>query len=410
MQLSSGLPDPSVTGSFRTVRTPRLRVLANGAIVPGAFEAEVLNNSYFAADRFRLGLALSADPARGAAWWAEQDQVVIDIAVSLGGDYVNLLHGAVDSVEIDLLGDAVRLTGRDLSAQLIEARAQGTFANQTSSEIATALAGRHGLSADVQATTTPVGRYWQLEHDSLVLDGFARATTEWDLLVALAQYEGFDVWVQGTTLHFRAADTAGGADGAAGGGAERAAPGAVADAGARHRGDGEELAQPDRTVMRADGVCEPGAAADGAKLCLYRSQSDAGRGAEAGAAATGGADPARAGDRGRDAGGAVADAGAADPAAGNRHGVRPVHTRSIRWSGGSTCRTASPSALRARNAAARPRRNQQGGYAHGTAPECAEGAGGVAWIVRSDSPVSGWWRASIRPVMRRAWRCSPKAC
>jgi len=202
LQLSSGLPDPSAV-----VRYPRLRVLADGDLLPGAFEAEVLNNSHFSADRFRLGLALSADPTRGPAWWADQDGVLIDIAVSLGGDYVNLLHGGVDSVEIDLLGDAVRLTGRDLSAGLIEARAQGTFANQTSSEVATTLAGRHGLSADVQATTTPVGRYWELEHDSLVLDGFARATTEWDLLVTLAQYEGFGIWVQGTTLHFGAVDT-----------------------------------------------------------------------------------------------------------------------------------------------------------------------------------------------------------
>jgi len=199
LQLSSDLPDPSAV-----VRYPRLRVLADGDLLPGAFEAEVLNNSHFAADRFRLGLALSADPTRGPAWWADQDDVLIDIAVSLGGDYVNLLHGGVDSVEIDVLGDAVRLSGRDLSAGLIEARVQGTFANQTSSEVATTLAGRHGLSADVQVTRTPVGRYWELEHDSLVLDGFARATTEWDLLVTLAQYEGFDIWVQGTTLHFGA--------------------------------------------------------------------------------------------------------------------------------------------------------------------------------------------------------------
>ncbi len=204
---NSGLPAPTVPGSSTAVRYPRLRVLANGAFVPGAFEAEVLNNSYFAADRFRLGLALSADPARGAAWWADQDNVRVDIEVSLGGDYVNLLHGSVDSVAIDLLGDAVRLTGRDLSAGLIEARVQGTFANQTSSEIATTLAGRRGLSANVQHTTTPAGRYWQLEHDSLVLDGFARATTEWDLLVTLAQCEGFGVWVQGSTLHFRSADS-----------------------------------------------------------------------------------------------------------------------------------------------------------------------------------------------------------
>jgi phage protein D len=201
------LPNSGIFGPVAAVRYPRLRAQANGAVVPGAFEAEVMNNCHYAADRFRLGLALSADPARGAAWWADQNAVLIDIDVSIGGDYVNLLHGGVDSVEIDLLGDAVRLTGRDLSADLIEARVQGTFANQTSSDIATTLAGRHQLSADVQSTTTPVGRYWQLEHDSLVLDGFARATTEWDLLVRLAQYEGFAVWVQGTTLHFCAVDT-----------------------------------------------------------------------------------------------------------------------------------------------------------------------------------------------------------
>lgn len=204
---NNGLPASTAANAFTAVRYPRLCVLANGAFVPGAFEAEVLNNSHFAADRFRLGLALSADPARGAAWWADQDNVLIDIEVSLGGDYVNLLHGRVDSVAIDPLADAVRLTGRDLSAGLIEARVQGTFANQTSSDVATTLAGRHGLSANVQPTTTPVGRYWQLEHDSLVLDGFARATTEWDLLVTLAQFEGVGVWVQGSTLHFRAADT-----------------------------------------------------------------------------------------------------------------------------------------------------------------------------------------------------------
>ena len=206
MPLSSGLSDPLVPGAVTALRSPQLRVLANGVFVPGAFEAEVVNNIHFAADRFQLGLALSADPARGASWWAAQDDVLVDIAASFGGDFVDLIHGGVDSVEIDPLRDAVRLTGRDLSAGLIQARVQGTFANQTSSEVASVLARRHGLAADVQATTTPVGRYWELNHDSLVLDGFARTTTEWDLLVTLAQFEGFSVWVQGTTLHFRAAD------------------------------------------------------------------------------------------------------------------------------------------------------------------------------------------------------------
>ena len=202
MQLNSDQPDP-----FAAVRYPRLRLLIDGTMVPGAFEVEELNNNHFAADRFRLGMVLSADPAHGAAWWSTRDDVLIDIEVSLGGDYVNLLHGWVDSVEIDPQGDMVRLTGRDLSAELIEARAQGTFANQTSSDIATCLAARHGLAADVQATIVPVGRYWQLEHNSLLLNGSARITTEWDLLVALAQHEGFGLWVNGTTLHFRTVET-----------------------------------------------------------------------------------------------------------------------------------------------------------------------------------------------------------
>ena len=202
MLLSDGSP-----GAFGAVRQPGLQVLANGLLVPGAYEAEVLSNNHFASDRFRIGLALSADPARGAAWWAAQDDVVIDLAVSLDGVYVDLLRGAVDRVEIDPLSGVVRLQGRDLSAGLIETRTQETFANRTSSEIATLLASRHGLAADVQATTTPVGRYWELEHDRIVLGGFARATTEWDLLVTLAQYEGFDLWVQGSTLYFQPPDT-----------------------------------------------------------------------------------------------------------------------------------------------------------------------------------------------------------
>ena len=53
-------------------------------------------------------------------------------------------------------------------------------------------------------TTTPVGAYWQLEHDHTTLDSFSRSMSEWDLLVGLAGYEGFDVWVNAKTLYFQA--------------------------------------------------------------------------------------------------------------------------------------------------------------------------------------------------------------
>lgn len=197
MPLSNAIP-----GLFTDARAPRLRLLADGAAVPGVMEAEVVSNNHYAADRFRVALALGPTTA---ADWAGRDDVLAEVQASLDGglSWRSLVQGAVDRVEIDPTAGVAWLDGRDLTAALIETRTQETFANRTSSEIATLLAARHGLAADAQPTTTLVGRYWQMEHDRITLDQFSRATTEWDLLVTLAQHEGFDVWVSGTTLHFR---------------------------------------------------------------------------------------------------------------------------------------------------------------------------------------------------------------
>jgi phage protein D len=177
-------------------------LLANGSPVAGVIEAEVLSNNHFAADRFGATLALDADPA-SASFWASAGDVSAEIRMSLDGlAFVSLIQGAVDSIDIDLTYGQVRLEGRDLTAALIESRTQETFANRTSSEIARIMAERHALTPEVTDTKTPVGRYYQNEHDRITLNQFSRAMTEWDLLVFLAQQEGFDVFVQGTTLHF----------------------------------------------------------------------------------------------------------------------------------------------------------------------------------------------------------------
>jgi phage protein D len=138
--------------------------------------------------------------------WADTADIALDVRISVDASApTSLILGKVDTVEIDALTGRLTLQGRDATAALIEARTQEAFANRTSSEIAALLAGRHGLTPDVAATTTPVGRYWQLEHDRITLDQFSRATTEWDLLVGLAAREEFDVWVSGATLHFQPA-------------------------------------------------------------------------------------------------------------------------------------------------------------------------------------------------------------
>jgi phage protein D len=189
-----------------SVRSPRLRVLADGAEVPGALSAEICSNNCFGADLWRARLALSAEP-EGLAAWDGRTQALIELQMSLGGEWVILVSGRIDSLSADAIAGLVTIEGRDLSAGLIEARTRESFANQTASDIASLLAGRHQLAAKVTPTSTPIGRYYGANHDRVTLDRYSRASTEWDLLVWLAQQEAFDVFVSGTTLFFQPATT-----------------------------------------------------------------------------------------------------------------------------------------------------------------------------------------------------------
>lgn len=185
--------------------SPRLLITANGQMVPGVLAARVISNNYYAADRFDATIATGADREMGAAFWSNQSNIIVDVQFSTdnGMSYSSLLYGTVDVVSLEPIGGLIHIAGRDLTASLITARTQETFANRTASEIAALLAGRHNLIPQISPTTTIVGRYYQSEHDSVTLNQFSRATTEWDLLVFLARHEGFDVFVQGQALHFQ---------------------------------------------------------------------------------------------------------------------------------------------------------------------------------------------------------------
>lgn len=188
---------------FDQARQPGLTVLADGVPVRGAMTAHVVNTNHAGADRFRVRVALSADPAMGIGFWGSADGTALEIRFGLGGSSALAVEGLIDRVDVDAVRWIATLDGRDRTAALIEARTTEAFANRTSSEIASLLAERHGLTPEVATTNTPVGRYWQLEHDRVTLDRFSRARTEWDLLVSLAAHESFDVWVRGTTLFFQ---------------------------------------------------------------------------------------------------------------------------------------------------------------------------------------------------------------
>lgn len=185
------------------VDQPILRASIDGVAVAGAVALRIESVGYFAADRFSLSFAIGASPATTVRYFSTLGLQMITIEAALDGiGYVLLLTGQIDNIQINFAQKIALLSGRDLSARLIDTEISETFANQTASQIATTIAGRHGLTGNITPTPTPVGQYYELDHARSSLGQNSRAATEWNLLTMLAQAEGFSLAVKGTTLIF----------------------------------------------------------------------------------------------------------------------------------------------------------------------------------------------------------------
>lgn len=192
--------NPIITSSARHVSG---RCLLNGVEVPWvSFSVE--NNSFRGASTFDLTLATSALPPSMSllSYWAAQTTITVELSVSIisqsGTDEKKLIIGNIDTWRYDPARFEITCEGRDFTAYLIDAKSAGeSFKNYTSSQIATMLAQRHGLTPMVTATTGRFGEFYQI--DSAHLTG---EQTEWDLITTLAGIENFSVYVDGNNLYF----------------------------------------------------------------------------------------------------------------------------------------------------------------------------------------------------------------
>lgn len=185
------------------VEQPQLRISIGGGGVPGAIELDIESVGYFAADRFRISFAIGVAAFTTISYFMSLGLEIITIEAALEGfGYTTLLVGQVDNIQIDILQNRAILTGRDLAAKLIDTEFSETFVNQTASQIAVTIAQRHQLIANVTATTTMTGQYYQLDHARTALGVHSQGTTEWNLLSTLASVENFQLSVVGTVLNF----------------------------------------------------------------------------------------------------------------------------------------------------------------------------------------------------------------
>lgn len=175
--------------------------------VPGWTSLSVTNNSYYEADTFRLTYSASALPsANDANWFSDQTEIFAQIYAGFPRDpnnpqaseLDNLIYGRIDTIDYDPKCRMITLSGRDLTAVFIDNRITATYKSQTSSQIATQLAQKHGLdTSNIVKTTTSVGTFFNNDQEQIESN-----RSEWDLLSFLAREEGFVVFVQGQSLFF----------------------------------------------------------------------------------------------------------------------------------------------------------------------------------------------------------------
>lgn len=191
------------------VRRPRGVVRINGVLAP-FLSATVTNRTHFSADIWQVELEPWKQPGDfGLRFWSDIDDAQVEVLFGLlepgvrppvplqPENLTSLVLGQVDDIDIEPNDGRLLISGRDLSARLIDARTTNRWPNQTASQIVTDIAEKYDLTPDVTPTTTPAGQFFKAAYSHL-----SRETPLWDIIVFLAEREGFDAYVKGTTLYF----------------------------------------------------------------------------------------------------------------------------------------------------------------------------------------------------------------
>lgn len=198
------------------VRRPRMRLVLNSVPVGGCRMAEITSLRGSQASSFRITAGATEITRTLGVGWIDLDRLDVAIDFGLippgpdeaGTSWVRMMTGNVDRITLDPVSGQVSLDGRDQAARLIDLPMQDSYLNKTSAEVAALLAAKCGLSSDADPTQELIGQYYQIQHSKSAFSSFSRHGNAWDLLAELAELEGYELWVDGTTLHFKQPATA----------------------------------------------------------------------------------------------------------------------------------------------------------------------------------------------------------
>ena len=96
------------------------------------------------------------------------------ITVQTRGQQASLMTGEIDEASFDYIGGMVRVSGRDASAKLHATKSSEKWTNKYPHEIISDLAGRVGLSVNVDPATVNAGRIFEIDYAKMT-DGVSFA-------------------------------------------------------------------------------------------------------------------------------------------------------------------------------------------------------------------------------------------
>ncbi|HWN41051.1 MAG TPA: contractile injection system protein, VgrG/Pvc8 family [Thermoanaerobaculia bacterium] len=180
---------------------PEVRLRVGGADVPLEAEADVIEASVLqdvsAPGMFAVRL-MNWDVDKLQFTWSDDPLFAeggeVEVLMGYAGDLAPVFVGEVTGLEPEFNADetpTVTIRGYDRRHRLMRGRKTRSFTQVKDSDIASQVAQDAGLSAEAEDTQVPLD--YVLQHNQ----------TDLEFLETRARRIGFEVWVEGKTLHFR---------------------------------------------------------------------------------------------------------------------------------------------------------------------------------------------------------------
>ena len=148
---------------------------------------------------FSATVAVSAlPPGLGEDYWASQNPETVECVVIIGGAETVLMTGTMDTMHAALAETKLDFSGRCKSAMLHEKKSREKFNNKQPEEIIKDLAGRVGLTANVDSFGFKAGKYQQIDWAHLT---YGHSYSE--IIHRMADMIGARWWVDGKTLNVK---------------------------------------------------------------------------------------------------------------------------------------------------------------------------------------------------------------